>query len=427
MAIPKMYNLQRTEGKLAVEIDGGVMPYSMLSNAAKAWVTNHPNVQSVYVNPGMPDPFIDLDFECDLFGLPEDTTVTEVAAPAKVDLGASSVVGEDEHDLYLLRTSGDLVPFSPIAQQISATIAEVAKQLHEKTDNALLTMGEAMQVAQAKSGTVPVIVTVKVSSETTSNSIDGLFHSAFPSLVKYMSAGAHCYLPGSPGTGKTHAAQQACKVLGWRFESQSCGPMTPNSTFWGGRNANGEFQTTPLIESIRYAQDHPESGAAFLYDEMDNGSSSLFVTMNTVMANGFVTLGNGETLEVGPNWVALGAANTFGTGPTAQFAGRNKIDAATLDRFIYVPWEIDEGMETTIIQSILQETTNGMVMADTWLKTWRTSRRKVGDNGLPIFVTMRGAIQGAKLLRAGIPIREVWNVCLGNKLKGDIKTKVTPW
>lgn len=255
---------------------------------------------------------------------------------------------------------------------------------------------------------------------------EGLFHAQFPLLLKLVSSGMHVYLPGPPGGGKSHSAEQIAGLLGWKFGSLSLGPTTPESRLWGGKDANGHFHEPAFIELARFAQDTPDSGAVYCLDEMDNGHPGILATLNSAMANGWFTTPRGDTVRIGSNFVLVGAANTYGTGPTAEFSGRNRLDAATLDRFAYVPWDTDTKMESALVRAFLAETENGSAMAGEWLDVWRTCRKNVATNNLRVFVTMRGAINGAKLLAGGLDVDTVLGVVLLNKLPADQRAKIDP-
>lgn len=255
---------------------------------------------------------------------------------------------------------------------------------------------------------------------------EGLFHAQFPKLVRWVGSGNHVYLPGPPGTGKSHAAEQVAKTLGWRFGSISLGPTTPESRLWGGKDAHGNFHEPTFIELARYAAENPESGAVYCLDEMDNGHPGVIATMNSAMANGWFTAPNGDIISFGSNLVFVAAANTFGTGPTAEFAGRNKLDAATLDRFLYLPWDTDLNVEETLVRAHLAGVPSGDDKASDWLDVWRTARANVADNGLKVFVTMRGAINGAKLIAGGEGIRSTLDGVLLSKLPTDQAKKINP-
>ena len=252
---------------------------------------------------------------------------------------------------------------------------------------------------------------------------DGVFHEKFPTLLKLAMAGQHVYLPGPPGAGKSHAAEAAAAALGWRFGAISLGPTTPESRLWGGMDANGSFHQTSLTEGMIHAEENPDSGLAYCLDEMDNGHPGIIATLNSSMANGWVLLPNGRKVQFGSNVVFIGCANTFGTGPTAEFSGRNRLDAATLDRFRYLPWDTDLGMEATMVNSFLHETPD---LAKDWLDVWHSCRKNVEANGLKIFVTMRGAIAGAKMLACGFDLFDTLDMVLLNKLPSDQAKKVNP-
>lgn len=255
---------------------------------------------------------------------------------------------------------------------------------------------------------------------------DGLFHAQFPKLVRWVGSGNHVYLPGPPGTGKSHAANQVAQTLGWRFGSISLGPTTPESRLWGGKDANGNFHEPTFIELARFAQDNPESGAVFCMDEMDNGHPGVIATLNSAMANGWFTAPNGDVIVTGANFVIVAAANTYGTGPTAEFAGRNRLDAATLDRFLYLPWDTDLNVEETLVKAHLAGVENGTAKAEDWLDVWRTARASVADHGLKVFVTMRGAVNGAKLIAGGEGLRSTLDGVLMSKIPADQAKKINP-
>lgn len=252
---------------------------------------------------------------------------------------------------------------------------------------------------------------------------DGLYHHQFPKLLKAVQAGKHCYLPGPPGSGKSHAAFQVAEVLGWKFGSISLGPTTPESRIWGGKDANGNFHEPAFVQLARYAMENPDSGAVFCEDELDNAHAGIMATQNSALANGFFTAPNNDHITWGNNFVVVGSANTYGTGPTAEFSGRNRLDAATLDRFVYLPWETDLATEKLLVTAHLDGNTE---IAHTWLDVWNTARANVKAHALKVFVTMRGAINGADLLMSGFDLSDALDMVLLNKLPEDQAQKVNP-
>lgn len=252
---------------------------------------------------------------------------------------------------------------------------------------------------------------------------DGVFHNQFPTLLKLAAAGQHVYLPGPPGAGKSHAAEAVSTALGYQFGAISLGPTTPESRLWGGMDANGSFHQTPLSDGLIFAEENPDKGFVYTLDEMDNGHPGIIATLNSSMANGWVLLPNGRRVSFGNNVVFVGCANTYGTGPTAEFSGRNRLDAATLDRFRYLPWDTDKGMEAAMVRGLLHDQPE---VAKDWLDVWESSRKNVEAHGLKVFVTMRGALAGAKMLACGFDIFETYNMVLLNKLPAEQAKKVSP-
>ncbi len=329
----------------------------------------------------------------------------------------------------------------PELEQLKSDVYDSTHQMVDeyKDDVLQLLLAQGKDNAKLVSECAQELAKVKVSAETITYvhteitvkrpdlddlDMSKLHHMAFPTLLTLIAAGQHTYIPGVPGGGKSHAAEMAADVLGWRFASISLGPMTPDSRFWGGMNATG-FVDTPLYHLMVWAEEHPESGAVFCLDEMDNGNAGNLATLNSAMANGWTTFPNGRTVRFGSNMVFVGAANTYGTGPTAEFAGRNRLDAATLDRFAYLPWETDQGLETALVRQRLFGDQTAEAVA--WLDMWRTSRANVEKFGLKIFVTMRGAVNGAKLIAGGLGLEESWDLVLGNKIPSDQRIKVCPF
>jgi hypothetical protein len=275
-------------------------------------------------------------------------------------------------------------------------------------------------------GAVIVQIDVKRPNEV-EFSQEGVFHTKFPTLTKLVAGGHHVYLPGPPGSGKSHAAEAVSQALGWGFGAISLGPTTPESRLWGGMDANGQFHCPPLAEGLIFAEENPDKGFVFCLDELDNGHPGIIATLNSSMANGWVQLPNGRRVQFGDNMVFVGCANTYGTGPTAEFSGRNRLDAATLDRFRYLPWDTDKGMEGAMVRGILANVDNGAELAADWLDTWNSARKNVEAHGLKVFVTMRGALAGAKMLAQGFDLFDTYEMVLANKLPEDQAKKISPF
>lgn len=369
---------------------------------------------------------------------------TEVPSPFQPDRDDQD---DTDQDGPTDRTDAPTAPTAPTpaptpAPQGGMTIEDIVRRIAGEMDDTMRgELNEALdvvmddkiatalaeyspEIVQHTNEVRTVVARVEIKSPTVTLSSDGLFHKAFPDLLFNIQAGIHTFLPGSPGTGKTHSVGQAADLLGWPWAGISLGPTTPESRLVGGMTANGEFFEPRMVDMIRHASQNPDSGAIVCLDEMDNGHPGILATLNTVLANGFFEAPCGEKIPFGHNLVFVACANTYGTGPTAQFAGRNKLDAATLDRFSYLPWGIDEGLEESLVRRFFSD--DEQTTASAWLDVWRTARQNVATHGLNIFVTPRGAQTGARMVAAGRDIDKALMMTLGNKIPADQWAKINP-
>lgn len=331
--------------------------------------------------------------------------------------------GETMEDI-VRRIAGhlDAVQQDGIDSRLDSMLAELEAKVKEfmpETPNNQVPLRDVVRVIELRRPDQPVL------------QVEGMFHKDFAMLCRVIAAGKHVFLPGEPGGGKSHHALEAIKVLNAHVErvftetdlyhAYSLGPTTPESRLWGGRDANGNHHETGMLETCRHAMANPDMIHAVVLDEMDNGHAGILATLNSALANGWFFAPNGDKITLGKNIVFVACANTFGTGPTADFAGRNKLDPATLDRFQYLPWGTDEGLEAALVAQRLDGD-----MAGVWLDVWRTARANVKSHGLKHFVTMRGCINGADLLACGFTVDEALMLGLGNKLPADQWAKVNP-
>jgi cobaltochelatase CobS len=225
------------------------------------------------------------------------------------------------------------------------------------------------------------------------------------------------YLPGPPGTGKSHLVEQVAQDLGVAFGVTSFSPMSTESKLLGFRNAHGEYVSTVFRE--RY-----EFGGVMLLDELDNANPAIVAVLNGGLANNQMEFPDG-VVKRHPSFIAIATANTLGTGPTAEFAGRQRLDPATLNRFVKIEIDTDETMEDAIVAGLI-----GKVKAEKWLKQVRHVRAAVADLRIKHFVTMRDSINGAKLIAPGdgafknLEALEV--TCLGS-LTEEQRDKIKKW
>lgn len=229
--------------------------------------------------------------------------------------------------------------------------------------------------------------------------LNGHHHKAFPDLLKMVSAGVNVWLSGPAGSGKTTLAHQCAQALERPF--YSTGAVTSDFRLMGFVNAQGEIVRTPFREAF-------EHGGVFLWDEIDASNPNALTAFNQALANGHFTFPD-KMVDKHPDFVAIAAANTWGHGPSAEYVGRTRIDAATLDRFVTLFIDYDENLETALA---------GSDHAD-WCKLVQTARAKAKTQGMRHIISPRAVVDGVKLLSAGLDRKTVLHAVLRKGLDSD--------
>lgn len=199
-----------------------------------------------------------------------------------------------------------------------------------------------------------------------------VLHPKFDRLVRLALAGKPIFLPGPTGCGKTHTAIQLARVLDRPFGMLSCSPGMTESQILGRsvpKVTTGE-EVYRVSEFVRLF----ENGGVFLFDEMDAADPSVLLVINAALANGRVPVPNRPERPIAvrhEDFVCVAAANTWGTGASREYVGRNPLDEATLDRFRIgtVPCEYVEAVERHVCPDVRLYRT---------IKGWREKMREAG-------------------------------------------------
>ena len=257
----------------------------------------------------------------------------------------------------------------------------------------------AAAAAAAKHQTVRI--EVKVGAEITALPNE-YRHPVFETVLRCLAARENVYLVGPAGSGKTTIASQAAKALGLPF--YSTGAVGMAFQLQGFINAEGKYMETDLYRA--YTQ-----GGVFLFDEIDASSANALLAFNAIAANDEAAFPCG-TVKRHPDFVIIAAANTFGSGATAEYVGRAQLDAATLDRFAFLVMDYDEKLELAIGGN------------DEWTRHVQAFRRKVREHKVRHVVSPRASIKGAKLLAAGIDWAQVEEMLLFRGLNATDREKL---
>ncbi len=218
----------------------------------------------------------------------------------------------------------------------------------------------------------------------------GLQHFQLPSLVKMASTGLNIFLVGPAGSGKTTAAKNVATAFGIDFHFT--GAIASEFKLTGFKSASGEYIST----EFRQAYEH---GGLFLFDEIDASYPQAVLAFNAALSNDYMDFPD-KRVTRHEKFYCIAAANTYGQGADRQYVGRNQLDAASLDRFVFLDWKYDEKLETKLAGN------------RTWSLYVQKVRVVVEALKIRHVVSPRASIFGGKLLAAGIKREVVEQTCL---------------
>lgn len=211
-------------------------------------------------------------------------------------------------------------------------------------------------------------------------------------------------LVGEAGSGKTHLACNVADALGLKFYPMSVGLQTTKSDLLGFINAHGQYVTSPLREAF-------EKGGVLLLDEFDTAHAGVVTIINSLLANGHCSFPD-KIVEKHDNFICLVACNTYGHGANVDYVGRNKLDGATLDRFITVHVGYDEQLEENLTGN------------KQWIDIIKKIRENIAKQGIKMIISPRASMNGADLLDAGFKIEDVLDMVVFKGADLDTRTKV---
>lgn len=326
---------------------------------------------------------------------PEAKPEPKVEAKAPEAAPATTVSKVAELLAQLLATGKAGLDASEVGQIVQPMINDAGSNLliaaEHKIEDAYQRMvkvvGEAIKNVPARE--------ILVKSERGEVKIEGLQHREFETLLHLCAARQpdshrlNVWLYGPPGTGKTTAAMNAAKALGLPFYCNSA--LSTKYELIGFKDASGTYQSTPFRQAW-------EQGGVYLFDEIDGSDPKAVVAFNSALANGIMAFPDGM-VERHADAVMIAASNTV-YGATSEFTGRMKLDAATIDRFVFLEWEIDEAMERAMCPSA------------SWVKYVQQFRAKIKAKGVKVQITPRATLYGASLLAQGMNEETVKRVVL---------------
>jgi cobaltochelatase CobS len=250
-------------------------------------------------------------------------------------------------------------------------------------------------------------------------------HWQFMQVLAWLEANCPVWLWGKAGSGKTHMARQLAKALDLPVTIISIDPTMTVGKLVGFRSlANGEFVEGFLLKPFR-------DGGLVMLDEIDTGDPGILACLNALIANGHYTFPDGQCIERHANFRIIAGANTKGTGAVAGYTARQRLDAATLNRFAIIELEYDERLEEVLAVGDSELPAKVWTKAvypdiDTrcrgWVRWVQKVRRNVGNS---VLISPRATYLGVAALRSGVPAAEVADALVFSLVTSDTKTSIT--
>ena len=276
----------------------------------------------------------------------------------------------------------DYLSEDELDKRIDKRYAMLAKNLDETAINKLID-----RKLQDHFKITRVVVEEKATQKITDM---GVQHAMFPKLLamvqmrKPNGTRANVMLVGPAGSGKTTAAENVAKAL--KLEYSYVGATYDKVDLFGYNNGHGHYQVTEFYK--RY-----KDGGVMLLDEMDGFDPAVGVAANAAIDGTRAAFPCGIVPKHTDN-VNIAACNTFGLGANAKYVGRNRLDAATLNRFIKLDWGYDPALESIMIGD------------DKWTKVTQAMRKKVDDLGIEIVISPRNGQHAVMMERTGLFTRD---------------------
>jgi MoxR-like ATPase len=287
-----------------------------------------------------------------------------------------------------------------IADILENKIKEIEKRLGDNQGNLSDEINEVKKEIEKLKIRRPLELIVKLDSSKPQDF--GIQHSQLPTLIQILATKLNVYLVGPAGAGKTYAAIQCAKALGVEFNFT--GAVASEFKLTGFIDAQGRIVSTEFRKAF-------ENGGLFLFDEIDASYPQAVLAFNAALANDYMDFPD-KRVPRHEKFYCIAAANTYGQGADRQYVGRNQLDAASLDRFVFLDWKYDENLERELAKNY------------EWSNYVQKIRRYIEAQRIRHVVSPRASINGAKLLANGISRETVEQTILWKGLDVATKAKI---
>tara|TARA_R110001632_G_scaffold62903_3_gene150781 strand:- start:3098 stop:4294 length:1197 start_codon:yes stop_codon:yes gene_type:complete len=204
---------------------------------------------------------------------------------------------------------------------ISSAVQNLLEGQREELINKQINAKVEKEVAKLK----PTLVRIPNRKEVV---LEESLHKAFKDVLYFCEMERQVFVAGPSGSGKTHMASQVAKALGVQFKHISCSAGLSEAHLLGRMLFDGTYVKSDFVDCY-------ENGGIFLFDEIDAADANTLLVVNSALANGSMSVPNRKdnpSAKRHRDFMCICAGNTWGSG-SIEYAGRNYMDAAFMDRF----------------------------------------------------------------------------------------------
>jgi hypothetical protein len=290
---------------------------------------------------------------------------------------------------------------------VEATQSSFAKILEEMSGDAL-SIDEIVSSSEFKDAVLSIANvqrTVHVVRPSGVKHTEDVVHENFEHLLKMVGAGINVALVGEAGSGKSTAAEQCARALGLDFYPVSFHAKMTSTDLRGYMDAKGDYNESAMYRAFKL-------GGLLCLDEFDRSNTEVVVSLNNLLAGASYLFPNNELVKKHEDFRVVACQNTTGSGGSKQYAAAQRQDASTLNRFVTIPWDIDNAMErkvagdtpiTTIVQMI---------------------RSKAKELGMDIVISPRQSIHANTLVDMGYSTTQAIDYAITGMMADDVRRRL---
>ena len=235
---------------------------------------------------------------------------------------------------------------------------------------------------------------------------DELYHKSYPQIYRKLKTKRNVCGVGPAGSGKSQMGKQLAKALDIPF--YFTGKIDSESKLLGFIDGGGVFRSKPFFKAFT-------KGGLFMFDEFDASDPRAVTAFNSALANDMCDFPTG-CFEKHPDFRVIAFSNTWWSGATREYVGRNQMDGATKDRFVFVPVDYDKKLEL----GIAKQYEGGEEVA----KRVHRIRRAIQKLKIRHIVSVRGIVDTAVGLLSGDTEEEAWSSCVWKDMSKENRAKV---